>query len=236
MTWISRIGLTAALLGVVLLPGAAWSGMALDRSIVHLNPGDPESVDVAVSNNGEEPLYIDTEIIEVLDAGSMQEERVLVGGTMDVPMLVSPIKLVIPPGQRRLLPIVNMAGFGPQERVFRVTATPVAPPAVAEHSGIRILVGYQVLVIVAPEHPEPKLEAHREGRSLVFDNVGNVNFMLHSGLQCPPGVKPDEHAQGCTNFEGTRMYPGNSWVLETPYETPVQFTVTTGEQNERRTF
>jgi P pilus assembly chaperone PapD len=159
-----------------------------------------------------------------------------VGGSLDVPLLVSPNKLVIPSGQRRLLRIVNMAGFTDRERVFRVTAKPVPPPAVAERSGIRVLVGYQLLVLVAPQRPESDLRSHREGRTLVFDNRGNVNVMLHSGLQCPPGIDPEPDPDACTSFTGTRLYPGNTWSIELAYDTPVQFTVTEGERNARRTF
>jgi len=227
--------------GVLLLaalshPGVARAGMALDRSIIHMNPGDPESIDVTVSNNGDEPLYVDTEIVEVLAPGTDAEERVPVGGSLDVPLLVSPNKLVIPPGQRRLLRLVNMAGHAEAERVFRVTAKPVPPPAVAERSGIRVMVAYQLLVIVAPEHPQQDLQARRDGRSLIFENRGNVNVMLHSGLQCPPGVDHESDPTACINFNGTRLYPGNSWTLEVPHDTPVEFTVTAGERNSRRSF
>jgi P pilus assembly chaperone PapD len=233
--------LVAALALALALPAAGWAGMALDRSIVHLNPGDPESVDVAVANNGDEPLYVDASVAEVVAPGSPAEERVLLRASADVPMLVSPNKLVIPPGQRRLLRIVNMAGHSDTERVFRVTAKPVAPPVVAERSGIRILVGYQVLVIVAPTDPKPNLESHRNGRELVLENHGNVNFMLHSGVQCAPGVEVDdvpagEDKEGCIRFDGNRLYPGNAWKLETQWDTPVLFTVTTGERNDRRRF
>lgn len=236
MACIPRLTRSVVLLAALALSPVVSAKMALDRSIIHMNPGDPESVDVTVSNNGAEPLYVDTEIVEVLAAGSPDEHRVPVGGTLDVPLLVSPNKLVIPPGQRRLLRVVNMAGFADRERVFRVTAKPVPPPAVAERSGIRVLVGYQLLVIVAPEQAKPDLQARREGRNLVFENRGNVNFMLHSGLQCPPGVEPEPDPAACTSFTGTRLYPGNTWSLEVPYDTPVQFTVTEGERNSRRTF
>lgn len=236
MARMSALTRSVVLLSALVFSPLVAAKMALDRSIIHMNPGDPESVDVTVSNNGAEPLYVDTEIVEVLGAGSADEERVPVGGSLDVPLLVSPNKLVIPPGQRRLLRIVNMAGFADRERVFRVTAKPVPPPAVAERSGIRVLVGYQLLVLVAPQRPESDLRSHREGRTLVFDNHGNVNVMLHSGLQCPPGVDPEPDPDACTAFTGTRLYPGNTWSIELAYDTPVQFTVTEGERNSRRTF
>jgi len=231
-----RIALAVALTSALALSGTAWAGMALDRSIVHMNAGDPESVDVTVSNNGDEPLYIDTEIVEVFNPGSPAEDRVPLGVSLDVPFLVSPNKLIVPPGQRRLLRLVNMAGHADQERVFRVTAKPVPPPAIAERSGIRVMVGYQMLVIVGPQAPKPDLQSRREGGKLVVENHGNVNFMLHSGVQCPEGVDPEQNPDTCTEFSGTRLYPGNSMVLDTPYQTPVLFTVTDGEKNSRRSF
>jgi Mat/Ecp fimbriae periplasmic chaperone len=236
MARIFRLARTATLLAALAISSVAWAGMALDRSIIHLNAGDPESVDVTVSNNGDEPLYVDTEIVEVFNAGTPGEDRVPLGMSLDVPMLVSPNKLVIPAGQRRLLRLVNMAGHAEKERVFRVTAKPVPPPAVAERSGIRVMVGYQMLVIVGPQTPKPDLQSRRESGKLVLENRGNVNFMLHSGLQCPAGVDPKQAGAACGSFKGTRLYPGNSMTIELAHETPVLFTVTDGEKNFRRSF
>ncbi len=236
MARLPRLAPLISLVTALTLSGSAWAGMALDRSIIHMNAGDPESVDVTVSNNGDEPLYVDTEIVEVLSPGTKAEDRIPVGGSLDVPLLVSPNKLVVPPGQGRLLRIVNMAGHGDRERVFRVTAKPVPPPAVAERSGVRVMVAYQLLVLVAPQSPKQDLQAHREGRNLVFENRGNVNVMLHSGLQCPPDVDPEADSKACVSFNGARLYAGNTWTLEVPHDTPVQFTVTAGERNSRRSF
>lgn len=225
------------LLGSLLL--CAWAPsapatMVVDRNILHFGPTDPASHDVTVTNRGREPLFIDVEVLEVLDPGSPTESRVPVAPDADVALLVSPGKLALAPGQQRLLRVVNLSGNDVRERVFRVTLRPVPAPARAEQSGIRVFVAYQLLVIVAPDDPRAELHSHRHDGRLIVENRGNANVLLHSGRQCPPGRATDD--ADCITFRGTRLYPGNSWTVETPYETPVDFTVTEGSRNAKRTF
>ncbi len=234
-----RLGVTAGLAAafcLVMAASATHANMTVDRSIIYFDPGDPERVDVTVNNPGSEPLYVETEILEVRSPGTAEEQRVPVPGDLAAALLVSPNKMVIAPGRKKLLRVVNLAGHVETEQVFRVNVKPVPPPATAASSGIRVFVAYQLLIIISPANPKPDLQSRRVGDRLVFENRGNTNFLLHSGRQCPPDIDGAIHPEQCTAFEGTRLYPGNLWSVEIPFETPVEFTVTASERNSRRQF
>jgi len=226
----------AAVCCTLMLAAPALAGMTLDRSIIHFQPGQAERIDVSVNNRGGEPLYVETKVFEVMAPGTDEEVLRPVVQDPDMALLVSPNRLVIPPGRTKLLRVVNLAGNTDAERVFRVNVKPVPPPAAIEKSGIRLFVGYQLLVFLAPADPAPQLLSRREPGQVIFDNAGNVNILLHSGLQCPPDADPEVAAEACTRFPGNRLYPGESWALETPLESPVEFTVSTGERNSRTRF
>lgn len=213
------------------------AAMNLDRSIITFDPDEPGRTDVTVSNVGTDPLYVETEIIEVSAPGTSDESRTPVTPGEGMPLLVSPDKLIIQPGRKKLLRIVNLAGHSAQERVFRVNVKPVAPPATAERSGIRMFVGYQLLILIDPSEPVPNLHAVREAGRVRFENRGNVNVLLHSGRQCPQVDSENTSVDGdCSELIGTRLYPGNQWSVELPWETPAEFTVVTGKRVSRQRF
>jgi len=210
------------------------ANMAVDRNILLFEPGEPDSHDVTVTNQGSEPLFIDVQVLEVRNPGSEAETREPVVRDENLPLLVSPEKMALAPGQQRLLRVVNLSGNDAGERVFRITLKPIPAPARAERSGIRVLVAYQLLVIASPSDPRPDLLSRRDGGRLTFENRGNSNVLLHSGRQCPPDKSAEETE--CALFRGTRLYPGNVWSVETPYQTPVQFMVSEASRTAKRTF
>ena len=52
----------------------------------------------------------------------------------------------------------------------------------------------------------------------MFSNPGNANYLLTDGEQCDP-ANPDV----CQFLEDRRVYPGNSWELELPYDGPFSY-------------
>ena len=74
----SRIRLPVAALLAVLGSSPTSAAMQVDRSIVYFEAGGPGRSDVTVRNDGTEPLYVETEILEVLAPGTPEETRTTV--------------------------------------------------------------------------------------------------------------------------------------------------------------
>jgi hypothetical protein len=115
------------------------------------------------------------------------------------------------------------------ERVYRVNMIPVTPPVELESSGddvvnsrLEVVVAYQILVIILPASPNPVMTINREANSAVFGNDGNANYLLTDGQQCNPNP-PSE----CLPLEDRRVYPGNQWRLELPFDGPFTYKVRT---------
>ncbi len=225
------------LLTSLFLPSTALAGMALSNAIVHFEPGQPARQDVEISNVGDEPLYVQVEPKAVLNPGSDKEERRNITDPREYGLLVTPNRLVIPPGTARVMRLVNLglgdAATPDQERIFRITARPVAGEFEAKTSGLKVLIGYEVLAIVYPNKPTPTLEVDRSGRQLSVRNTGNTNVFLQEGFQCEtPGAAEDS----CTSIPGRRLYPGNEWQLTLPHDLPVKFYQSVGTRNFVETY
>lgn len=208
------------------------AAMILDRTILTFAAGEPPRHDVSVTNPDNENLYIEVSVLEVTNPGTPEETREVVKDPESIGLIAAPRLLMVPPGGRRNIRLVNLNGHGDSERVYRVNVTPTPPPAEAEGLAIRFLIAYQLLIFVEPETPVKNLVATRNGNVLQLHNDGNVNVFLSHGQQCQSKDK-----ESCTEVTGTRLYPGNRKDIELPAASgPVFFRVTSGEESEIREF
>lgn len=214
----------------LLLPMASHASMMLDRSILTFSPGKSPREDVTVYNPDSDPMFIKVEVLEVQNPGTDKEARVPVRAPDKVAFIATPERLVVPPGGSRLIRLVNLAGNGDGEHVYRINVTPVVAPADASGSSstteksvsIKILLAYQLLVFVAPAKPVAGLEGRREGKTLHLRNAGNVNVLLYEGRQC---ADKEAAAQCAAVPPVARLYPGNEVTVTLPREGPVDFTM-----------
>ena len=212
----------------------ASANMVLSEAILHFEPGNPLRKDIEVKNPGSENLYVQIEPKVVIDPGTKSERREAITDPREHGFLVTPNKLVIPPGGRKLVRVVSLQPLGEKERVYRVTFKPVVGDLESEHIGIKILVGYEVLILMQPANPNPNLVAKRDGQTMYFSNEGNTNVLLREGKQCPKGANPD--SDECERLRGKRLYPGNSWSVELPHKLPVDYQMSIGTENLIKTY
>lgn len=212
----------------------AFANMVLSEAIIHFEPGKPLRKDIEVENPSSENLYVEISPSVVSDPGTKSEQRVAITDPRESGLLVTPNKIVVPPGGRKLVRLVSLEPLGDEERVYRVTFKPVVGDIESEHIGIKVLIGYEVLVLMQPASPDPNLVTKRNGKTLSFENKGNTNVLLREGKQCPKGVAQD--SEKCESLRGKRLYPGNSWSVELPYNKPVDYQISVGTKNSIKTF
>ncbi len=221
-----------AMLLLSALAGRTYAAMELNNVIFHFEPGEPARQDVEVFNSGAEPLYVEIQPMVVLAPGEPNEDRSPIQDPRAAGLLVTPNKLIVPPGATKVVRLVNL-GSTPEERVYRIAAKPVTGGIQAEQSGLKILIGYEVLAIVYPVNPRPQLEVSREGRKLRMRNTGNTNILLREGFQC---AAPDQPMEDCAQLPGKRMYPGNAWELDLPLDSEVTYYESVGTRNFVETY
>jgi len=216
--------LIAALCLAFFLASVASADMSVDKMVVNFFPGKDKSQDIVVSNNGNEVLYVQVTPEKVTDSALPSEKRELVRNPIEAGLLVSPRRIVLQPGDSQVVRLVRMRPFK-EETVFRVDLKPVTGELQAEQTGVKIMVGYNLIVFVAPQEMTTDLVATRDGKSLALENRGNVNIDFRRIFQCESGeilaeaLTDDDR---CMTLSTPRLYPGRQAIVELPYDQPVR--------------
>lgn len=223
----------------MILAPLGQASMVLDRSIVTFEAGKAPRQDVTVSNPDAETMFVEVEVLEVRHPGTDKEERIVVRNPEEIGLIATPKRLVVPAGASRIVRLVNLAGHGASERVYRVNVKPVAAPEEEKAAddgkksmSIKILIAYQLLIFVDPEKSEALIEGRRDGNQLHLANKGNVNTYLYDGRQCKEGETPEQ----CATLQAVRLYPGNEKVLTLPRDQAIEFMVEAAGQHIRKRF
>lgn len=213
------LGIGALAASAALWTAAAPAEIVLSDLVVELQPGNQARADVEIWNSGPERAYVVAEPAEVIAPGTTNEARRRDADPEKLGLLVTPARMILEPGQRRLLRIAALGEPSQQERTFRVTTRPVAGQLQSEEPGIKLLVGYDILVLSRPADPRPNLESSREPGQLTIRNIGNVSVELVDGQQCNPS---GDH---CEDLPGKRLYAGSDWTVPIRNGLPVHYLV-----------
>ena len=108
-----------------------------------------------------------------------------------------------------------------------------APAAGKKSMNIKVLVGYQAIVLVRPAKVVEMLEASRHGRQLRFENAGDVSVLLDAGRQC---ATPETAGASCAQLPSKRLRPGATWELALASDAPVTYTVGAPSGQKQETF
>ena len=225
----NRMGIAALSLAAA-LAAPVRAELVLSDLIVDLEPGKHARDDIEIWNNSPERTYVAVEPREILSPALQRPGVRRDPDPEKLGLLVSPARMVLEPGQRKLIRIASLSSRNDSEHVFRVTVKPVVGGLQSEESGIKILVGYDVLVLVRPAQPLANVTAVRTGGMLTFSNAGNVSVEVMDGRQC--GGVPMK----CTQLPGKRLYPGASWSVAVQPGLPVNYSLRSPGKLDKRTY
>jgi P pilus assembly chaperone PapD len=203
MNFVRTLAAAAALpLTALVATSEARAELILSQLVVDLQPGKLARHDIEVINNGPETLYVAVEPREVVGAGTSQSSSRQDPDPEKLGLLVSPARMVLDPGKRKLLRVAAIAGSSNHERVYRVTVKPVVGQLSSESGGLKILVGYDVLVLVRPSAAHVQINGTRSDKTLTLRNDGNASIELTGGKQC------NTRGKDCHDLPGGRLYVG----------------------------
>lgn len=131
----------AAVTTLLLIPGAANADLILSEVIVDFGPDKPAREDIEAWNNGTERIYIVAQPAEILAAGTSGERRVEAADPSQSGLLVTPRRMVLEPGERRLVRIAALSNRPEHDRIYRVTIKPVVGDVKAGASAIKFWLG-----------------------------------------------------------------------------------------------
>lgn len=230
MHMIMRSMAASVVVAVSTMAVPASAQLVLNQAIVDLTPDKPRRMDIEVSNVGGERLYIVAEPFEITDPGRPTERRTTNSDPALLGLLVTPRRMILEPGERKLVRVASIAPLSGVERIYRVTIKPVAGEVSATSSALKILVGYDVLVIVRPAIMTGTVTGSRHGNSLVLTNTGTTNVEIYEGKQC------NADSVTCTQLPARRLYAGATVQMTIDPAKSVQYRVKTGTVATLRRF
>lgn len=219
-----------ALVGILVAVAPANAGIVLSELIVDLRPGVRAREDIEVWNDSPDRTFVAIEPREIVKPSSPSQSSRTDPDPDKLGLLVSPARMILEPGQRKLIRIAALDFTAQHERVFRVTVKPVVGGVQSDSTGLKVLLGYDVLVLVRPSAPNADVVGVRRGKSLTFENRGNVSVEIVEGRQCLSPAAP------CTALPGKRLYAGASWTVPLPSDGPAEYTLRSPVRTDRRTF
>ena len=226
----SGIGRFAAIALFALSAVPARAEMVLSQVIVDLQPGKPSHDDIEVWNDSPERMYVVADPAQIQSPGTPAERRVIVADPAVSGLLVTPQRMVLEPGQRRIIRHAALLPRDMSERVYRVIVKPVAGPVTAESTALKVLLGYDVLVLLRPQRIAGEVTAARSGHMLTFRNESNTAQEFYEGRQC------DAAGKNCKTLPSTRLYAGARWTVDLSYDTPVEYRLTAGNGSSVKRF
>lgn len=204
--------------------------MALNKVVVDFSgPGAPRD-DIKISNVGNDTLFVLVEPFQVIDPGTKGQKRVQIRDPGKFGLLVTPNRFVLKPKQSKIMRIVVLKPAEDKDRIYRLTVKPVLGKVAANQTAVKIVFGYDVLVVVRPKGGKPEVSAKREGKSITFTNTGTTSALLSNGKQC------DQAGENCVASPPKRLYVGNVWSVPLKYDTPLNYYVTVGTEIRQEQF
>ena len=194
----------AASLLVPMSPASAE--LVLSQLGVELQPGKTSRQDIEILNGGPEVAYVAVEPREILTPGAAVESARVDPDPEGLGLLVSPARMILEAGRRKLVRVAALATQD-RERVYRITVKPVAGKLPAAEAALKILIGYDVLVLVRPTDPRPQVTGVRSKNALTLRNIGNASVELVQGKKC------DASGKTCDPLPGGRLYAGGEKAI-----------------------
>jgi P pilus assembly chaperone PapD len=223
--------LVLPLLGSLLLPGVADANILLSRVVIDVAPNGDTAQDIEVTNDADEVAYVVVEPSEILSPGLADEQRVVVKDPASSGLLVTPQRMILQPHEHKVIRVAVVAPRGSIDRIYRLTVKPVTGPVTAQVSALKLLVGYDALVIYRPASPTSKLVGERSGNTLTLRNEGNTNIEVFEGKQCSNAA-----ATKCAELPSRRLYAGQSWQQPLSSTGPVTYRVAMGASSSVQRF
>lgn len=206
----SGVLMLGASLLLLVAAGPAAAELVISQLIVEFKPGAGRTADIEIFNNGDERSYAVVEPREIVNPGTPGEERFTTPDPAKLGLLASPARFIMEPGQRRTLRIAAIGAATGRERVYRVTVKPVTGDVSGSESGLKLMVGYDLLVLVRPPIVRNDIQFRRDGSKLTLTNNGNASIELAEGKQC------DAAGKNCEQLPAKRLYAGASWNQDLP--------------------
>lgn len=197
------------------------AGIAVLPNLINIQANTTPRSDVTVINEGDEEAYIKITPHIIRNPGTKFEQKISIHNPEKYGLLVTPQQLIIPAKQQRLVRLMLTHPLTEEEQIYVIDIVPIPREIIPlntftksnKHIGLQMLVGYGVLTMVRPIHPQLDIRLQRIGRKLLLHNKGNANVELSNIKQCI-------HKRCTTVKNFIRLYAGTTNEIALNSATP----------------
>jgi P pilus assembly chaperone PapD len=215
---------------VMLMPAHAQAAFIISSAILEFTQDGPRHQDVEVISQSDKNDYVVAEVSEILQPGLASETRRVITDVSQSGLLVSPDKMVLAGKNRKVMRFVLLKEPDDQEHIYRVAIKPVInQTGSSDKVGLKVLIGYEVLVIVRPRSIASSYTAERQGNVIKVANNGNTNILFEGGQQC---ATPSD----CKQTPVLRVYPGQTDSIKLGGDGVVHYSVWDGKDTSEKQF
>jgi len=209
-------------------PNYSYAEFAMSEVVIDFAEDSPRQHDIEIISQDKETQYIATETYVVNNPSAPDEVRTMITNPQDSGLVITPKRMVLPSGARKMMRFLLLNEVPEHEKIYRVVVKPVIQGVESDKQqkmALKILVGYEAIIIVRPKGSKVELAATRKGNSITLTNTGNTNANLQSGVQC------DALGGECRELAVARIYAGQSWTTSLPLPNgPVKYEVWNGKE------
>ena len=169
---------------------ASHAQITVNRTILDFEH-DKQVQDFEVLNDGQFSVYLNLQVSEIEKPHHDRRERVLLDDPRSAEVLVSPSQLTLPPGKSKRVRVIMRTQAHQRDRIYRLSVIPDTGPVrltrndpAAVAGGVKLLVGYDLLVISRPPEPAAAVEVQRRKNAVRLTNKGNSNVLMQRISQC----------------------------------------------------
>lgn len=222
--------------------GAALAQIIVNKSVLEFNE-DNLVQDIDITNTGDYKIFLNLSAAKIENPHTANPERVELTDPRTSPVLVSPKQVLIPPGQRKRVRVILRKTPKNVDDVYRLAIKPFTGdvqiendrPAEAKSSAVKILLGYDILLLARPKNAVGELAVKRTSKALWFKNTGNTNVLLRRMQQC------NAAGDQCEDLRPNRVYAGEVYKVDLPKKGsakkyPVQVWQAIGLKNAKNTY
>ena len=229
---------------------AAQADISVNKAIIEFMPDGEYFTDIKVSNDSRHNAYVAATVQEVIKPGQSAEHKVSASTPEQALLIATPQRLVIPGMETAAIRLLNLDESVKQERVYRVAISPAKGRDKGTNSGVRVIVAYDLLVMVRPKTIVTDIKAQRTNGFMILHNHGNASVILGGGQQCersrenikdktgndePKSDKGNSHKK-CEPVKGIRLYAGASVALPARKNTTMAFDVESAIETRHKVF
>ena len=193
-----------------------FAQISVNRSVIEFSAGKTIQ-DVEILNTGKHKIYLDMKISKIENPESDDPVRTELTDPRTAAVLVSPKQLLVLPGQRKRVRLIQRQEAQRVDNVYRLSIKPYAGKlklgaanSEDKQSAVKVLVGYDLLLLSRPKNLNPDLQVTRNQQSIVFRNNGNTNVLIRKIQQC------NQAKTDCVELQPNRLYAGEQYTVALP--------------------